>query len=86
MSRFLFTVWPITGHLNSCMSVATALHARGHEVAFFTGRPARSMIEDAGLSFFGFNHLARRLRELVDEGVPPGEWPFRKRNTPSIMP
>lgn len=73
MSRYLFTVWPYTGHLNSCMSVAAALHARGHEIGFFTGRPAQSMIEDAGMSFFGFNHLARRLRELVDDTVPPGE-------------
>lgn len=34
MSRFLFAVPPLTGHVNPTVSVARALEARGHEVAW----------------------------------------------------
>ena len=34
MSRFLFVVPPLTGHVNPTVSVARALEARGHEVAW----------------------------------------------------
>lgn len=34
MSRFLFTVPPLTGHLNPALAVAHALEASGHEVAW----------------------------------------------------
>ncbi len=34
MSRFLFVVPPLTGHVNPTVSVARALQARGHEVAW----------------------------------------------------
>ncbi|MFC0845134.1 hypothetical protein ACFH04_15630 [Streptomyces noboritoensis] len=39
MSRFLFVVPPLTGHINPAAAVAAELTARGHEVAW-AGRPA----------------------------------------------
>ncbi|WP_369374852.1 glycosyltransferase [Streptomyces sp. cg36] len=39
MSRFLFVVPPLTGHINPAAAVAAELAARGHEVAW-AGRPA----------------------------------------------
>ncbi len=38
--RFLFVVPPLTGHVNPTMSVARALEARGHEVAW-VGHPGK---------------------------------------------
>ena len=40
MSRFLFVVPPLTGHVNPTISVARALAARGHEVAW-VGHPGK---------------------------------------------
>lgn len=40
MSRFLFVVPPLTGHVNPTIAVADALRARGHEVAW-VGHPRR---------------------------------------------
>ena len=34
MKKFLFVVPPLTGHVNPTISVARALEARGHEVAW----------------------------------------------------
>src|SRR6185295_6378316 len=38
--RFLFVVPPLTGHVNPTISVARALQARGHEVAW-VGHPGK---------------------------------------------
>ena len=46
--RVLITCWPFTGHVHGQLSVATALAARGHEVAFYTGVPAQKTVADAG--------------------------------------
>ncbi len=40
MSRFLFVVPPLTGHVNPTVSVGAALAARGHEVAW-VGHPGK---------------------------------------------
>jgi MGT family glycosyltransferase len=55
--RFLFTLWPFTGHLLPQMSIAFALRERGHEVAFYSGEAARSTVEDEGFEFFGFERV-----------------------------
>ena len=54
MAKFLFTVWPFAGHIHPGIAVAHALHARGHEVAFYTGSTARSLIENEGFKCFPF--------------------------------
>jgi MGT family glycosyltransferase len=53
-SRFLFTLWPFTGHLLPQVSIAVALRERGHEVAFYSGDAVRSIVEEEGFEFFGF--------------------------------
>lgn len=57
MSRFLFCVTPIPGHLNIFMSVAKAVQARGHEVAFYTGNRAQTLLDGEGFDFFSFEHF-----------------------------
>src|ERR1700757_3115770 len=57
MSRFLFTVWPFVGHVNPFLSVAKALQARGHDVAFYTGQDARARIEDEGFEVFSLRRI-----------------------------
>ena len=55
--RFLFTLWPFTGHLLPQMSIAIALRERGHEVAFYSGEAVRAIVEGEGFELFGFEHL-----------------------------
>ena len=57
MSRFLFTLWPFTGHLLPQMAIAGALRERGHEVAFFSGEAVRETIESEGFELFAFERL-----------------------------
>ncbi|WP_165252324.1 glycosyltransferase [Paludisphaera soli] len=57
MARYLFTVWPFVGHINPFMSVALALKARGHEVAFYTSESTRAVVEPQGVVLFPFRHL-----------------------------
>ena len=71
MARYLCAVWPFSGHVNPMLAVAGALRVRGHEVAFYTGEAARATVEGEGHSFFPFDRVAARLREIVD-GVPGG--------------
>ena len=65
MARFLLTVWPFTGHINPNMAIARALRERGHEVAFYTGVKARSVVEGEGFRCF----LIRRVDEAHVEHV-----------------
>ena len=52
MSRFLFVVPPLTGHINPTVSVGGELAARGHDVAW-AGHPAmlRSLLPDGARIF-----------------------------------
>jgi MGT family glycosyltransferase len=62
--RFLFTVWPYSGHVHPCLWLAGVLRDRGHEVAFYSGA-ASAAIEDAGFNRFPFVALAARVSEIV---------------------
>lgn len=70
--RFLFTLWPLTGHLLPQLSVAGALRERGHEVAFFSGEAVRGPIEEHGFELFPFARVdqerAFRCMRAVDTG------------------
>jgi MGT family glycosyltransferase len=57
VARFLITVWPFPGHVNPGLAVAHALRARHHEVAFYTGRAARPVVEGEGFRCFPFVKL-----------------------------
>lgn len=54
MARFLFAAWHFPGHVNPPLSIAKALQARGHDVAFYTGVAARPTLEDEGITVFPF--------------------------------
>ena len=76
MARYLFTCWPFVGHVNSQVSVAKALQARGHEVAFYTGESARGILEQEGLTVLPFQRVdENRVWKCVKEveiGAPDG--------------
>jgi UDP:flavonoid glycosyltransferase YjiC (YdhE family) len=57
MSRFMFAVWPIPGHYFPNLTVARALEARGHQVAFVTGRRAQPAIAEQGFECFAFSRV-----------------------------
>ena len=57
MARFLLAVWPFPGHVHPTIAIAHALCARGHEVAFYTGRTAQRTIEDEGFKYFPFKSV-----------------------------
>src|SRR6188474_3391300 len=60
MAKFLFTVWPLVGHINPFMSVAKALQSKGHRVAFYTNGKVREIVEDEGFTIIPY--------ERVDDG------------------
>ena len=70
--RFLFTLWPFTGHLLPQIAIAQALRERGHEVAFYSGEAVRHHVEGQGFTFFPFQRvdqeIAFRTMRTVDTG------------------
>lgn len=72
MSRFLFTVWPFTGHIHPNLAIAEQLIRLGHDVAFYTGEAARPAVESEHCRFFGLRRvdgeLVNRLA-LSAEGI-----------------
>lgn len=83
MARILLTLWPFAGHVNPNLSIAHALKARGHEVAFYTGESAASTIEGEGFRVFPFRRIdeAEVARIVTSpEGIVarPGPKKFRE--------
>ena len=72
MAKFLFTVWPVPGHIHPNIAVAHALRKRGHEVRFYTGADVHPIIEGEGFSYFPFRSMSddvfRRI-VLSPEGI-----------------
>jgi UDP:flavonoid glycosyltransferase YjiC (YdhE family) len=58
MARFLITTWHLAGHLYPQISVAHGLRARGHDVAFYTGRRVQPLLEAEGFTVFPFRRIA----------------------------
>lgn len=56
-SKFLITVWPIPGHLYPTIAIAHALKKRNHDVAFYTGSMASTVIEQEGFLCFPFKQV-----------------------------
>ena len=69
MSRFLFIVPPFTGHVNPTVSVAAALAARGHEVAWAgpAEHVAQRLPPGALLHDIPLGDAADYLREATDK-------------------
>jgi MGT family glycosyltransferase len=80
MSRFLFSCWPFDGHFVGPMVIASAVRARGHEVAIYTGESRRASVEREGFDFFPFrvldeergNESMRTLESRVQGRGPSG--------------
>jgi MGT family glycosyltransferase len=80
MSRFLVTCWPFVGHLYPQISVAKALRARGHEVAFYTHGSTREIVEGEGFTLFPFERVDEQRYERIHalEAEVPATQPKRK--------
>lgn len=61
MARFLFTIWPLTSHLQPQLGTAIELRSRGHEVAFYTGASAIRLLEGEGMRVFPFQRVDEAL-------------------------
>lgn len=76
MSKYLLACWPFAGHISPFMSLALALDAHGHDVAFYTGASARPTVESAGFTCFPFERVseARAVESMVamDTAAPSG--------------
>lgn len=57
MARFLFATWPFTGDVYPQISIAAALRARGHAVAFYTGVRMRALLENEQFDCFPFQQV-----------------------------
>jgi MGT family glycosyltransferase len=68
MARLLFTVWPFATHLNPFLALALAARSHGHEVAFYTGGGALSVLEREGFHCFPFREVDwGRVSQTVDD-------------------
>src|SRR5260370_31070573 len=71
MSRFLFVVPPLTGHVNPALGIARALAARGHDVAWAASETLlRPML---GLDATVYQTRMRPLRGQSALGAPAPE-------------
>jgi MGT family glycosyltransferase len=70
--KFLFTVWPFSGHIHPNLAIAEELSQRGHQIAFYTGRKAQATVEKAGFEFFPLRKVDEaRVEQLLlsPEGI-----------------
>ena len=65
-ARVLFACWPFEGHVFPQLSIALALRAQGHEVAFYTGPELQSAVEGQGVHVFPFQRVAHAWRDVRD--------------------
>ena len=79
--RFLFTVWPLSGHLHPNLAVAHALRQMGYDdIAFYTGASVRSLIENEGFRCFPFEAVDEdEVREIVNTLAVEQGHPFVRR-------
>ncbi|HKO94412.1 MAG TPA: hypothetical protein VJU61_24830, partial [Polyangiaceae bacterium] len=54
MSKILIATVPVAGHIAPFLPLVRALVARGHEVAWYSGRKYRARIQGTGARFFGY--------------------------------
>jgi MGT family glycosyltransferase len=72
MTRFLFAVFPVTGHINPGLPIARELVARGHDVRWYSTQRFRRAIEAAGARWVPF-----RAATAIDEEWLPEQFPGR---------
>jgi MGT family glycosyltransferase len=71
VSRYLFTSWPLYGHVLPKLAIASALRERGADVAFYAGSHVRPLIDEHRFEFFPFERVDERtivgaVRELEE--------------------
>lgn len=77
MAKFLLAVWSFDTHLDSFLSVGSALREHGHEVAFYAGPHAAAEVTSLGFRVFPFENVDESLAErsvagiLADRARPP---------------
>ena len=57
MSKFLIGVWPFQSHFFPLIAIAHKLRERGHEIAFYSGKQAREVVEGEGFHYFPFKQV-----------------------------
>jgi MGT family glycosyltransferase len=80
MPRLLFTVWPYPTHLHPFLALALEARSRGHEVAFYTGGDAISVVEREGFRCFPLRAVDwRRVARTVDDLIAGRKRPSQMR-------
>jgi len=83
VASFLIAVWPFRSHFFPLVGIASALRSRGHQVAFYSGGEARSVIEGEGFPLYPFERVdERRVNEIMFERQEYASWrtPLRLRS------
>jgi MGT family glycosyltransferase len=75
MARILIATVPVVGHVTPLVPLCRALIARGHEVAWYTGRHHQKRVESAGARFFPYE----AARDYDDAHIED-EYPERKKH------
>jgi len=83
MASFLIAVWPFRSHFFPLIGIASALRRRGHQVAFYSGAEARSIVEGEGFPLYPFERVdERRVNEIMFQREDYASWrmPLRFRS------
>src|SRR5688572_32807348 len=72
MIRYLFAVFPVSGHVNPGLPIARELVARGHDVRWYSTQRFRRAIEATGARWVPF-----RAATPIDEEWLPEQFPGR---------
>jgi MGT family glycosyltransferase len=80
MARLLFTVWPFPTHLHPFLALAREASSQGHEVAFYTGGGALSVVAREGFRCFPFREVEwGRVSGTVDDLIAGRKRPAQMR-------
>jgi len=63
VARVLVTAWPLLGHVYPCLAVARELRRRGHEVAFYSGKRVRALLDREGFTLIPFGSIGELAYE-----------------------
>ncbi|HEX6178412.1 MAG TPA: nucleotide disphospho-sugar-binding domain-containing protein [Thermoanaerobaculia bacterium] len=70
MSRYVFAVFPVTGHVNPGLPIAAELVTRGHDVRWYSTPRFQRSIEGIGARFVPFRDAIAIDEERADEMFP----------------
>ena len=72
MARIVFFCIPAHGHTNPTLGVVRELTARGHEVLYYSYKPFREKIEEAGAKFMACDDFDAEMRLTPQEAARVG--------------